>query len=179
VCVCGECVLLTPPSPPSHPLHHSLLLTTLLSPFLPTPSPHTLPVPQVEERAKRDREKALKAEKEKKAEEDAWRIGSISLDEVMTHSDCAGSVIALCISRPSGTEIRTIPQGPFPIPLYFAVSFRSTRSSIPSALPLIPISSSPPPLLLPPPISPSPIYSLRYLNHYQYLQLTLSPHSFL
>ena len=35
-----------------------------------------------EERAKKDKEKAAKAAKDRIAEEDSWRIGSISLDEV-------------------------------------------------------------------------------------------------
>ena len=35
-----------------------------------------------EEKARKDKEKSAKAAKDKLAEEDSWRIGSISLDEV-------------------------------------------------------------------------------------------------
>ena len=35
-----------------------------------------------EEKAKKEKEKAAKAAKDRMAEEDSWRIGSISLDEV-------------------------------------------------------------------------------------------------
>ena len=42
---------------------------------------------KVEERAKKDKEKAAKAAKDRIAEEDSWRIGSISLDEVRTPKD--------------------------------------------------------------------------------------------